>query len=412
MRRMQYCARSIQRRGFTLAELMVSLTGALFISIAMFSIAKHTSALYQREARVSTANMTAVIGFERLRADLSRAGFMASPNIQRDPRVCGSPSTDPGWPQQLSTLASVRIEDIPTSQLPGVIAANSLAPQRITLGGNFSSSEAFSARAITEEGGNYVVHLQVQSGAMSRLGYSDAGADRAALLESVFPIGRALRIVDKAGRHHYGSITQLTAGDEPAITLVRDAPAVRFRSNSSIGCGIKGAGTGALVNTVNFIRYTLRNLSDEARYAPVYEGAGPAYDDTRIELVREELDVQGTVIADSTELVAEYAVDLRFRLTVAASPSAPLTYITQAAVSNWAGDPSTLPAGQGPQLVRSVHTWLSIRSREADRQGNTAVADGPVYRINLDTGTSNTFARVRTIQARVALHNQTGITWR
>lgn len=400
------------KRGFTLAELLVSLTGALFISIAMFSIAKHTSALYQREARVSTANMTAVVGFERLRADLSRAGFMASPNIQRDPRICGRPATEPGWPSQLSELASLRIEDVPSKELPDVIPANGLTPQQITLGGNYSTSEAFAARSITESGGNYVVTLQVRSGAMSRLGYSEIGADRLALLESAFPAGRALRIVDKAGRHHYGSISRVTAGDDPSITLTGDSPAIRFRSDSAIGCGIRGAATGALVNTVNFIRYTLRDLRGEPRYAPVFRGLGPSYDDTRIELVREELDTQGNVLPETVELIAEYAVDLRFRLTVAPTTSTPLRYIDEAGASDWAGALEDLPIGQGPQLVRTVHSWLSVRSREADRQGNTSVEDGPVYRIDLNTDTENTFARVRTIQARIALHNQSGITWR
>ena len=398
--------------GFTMVELLVALTGALFLSIGVFMLAKHTSALYQRELRVAGANLSAVVGFERLRSDIARAGFLSSPNVRRDPFVCGSPATDAEWPEQLSKLASVTIGDIAISDLPDLFSANGLSPQRILLAGNYSSVEAFPIRAITETGGNFQVYLQVLSGPMARLGYLEEDAPQQALLQTVFPPGRAVRIVDRSGRHHYGTILSVTGGDTPLLTLKGGSPDLIFRSGSAMGCGLKGQETGALINTVNFIRYGIRDLRSDDRYAPLYaESTMPAYEDERTELVREELDPSGNAFAGSADLVAEYAVDLRFRLTVAPSTTSALTCVQQNKVSDWAGDPVTLTTGKGPQLIRAVHAWLSVRSREADRSATIATSSGPLFRVGLGPGATAPFARVRTVQARVALHNQMGVTW-
>jgi hypothetical protein len=111
------------------------------------------------------------------------------------------------------------------------------------------------------------------------------------------------------------------------------------------------------------------------------------------------------------ELITEYAVDLRFRLTVAPSQRNQLQYITQANIAPWAGDPTIMNPNAGPQMIRSVHAWLSVRSREADRDSTVANPGGPLFRIGLGSGATAPFARVRTVQARIALHNQMGATW-
>src|SRR5690606_4025889 len=129
------------------------------------------------------------------------------------------------------------------------------------------------------------------------------------------------------------------------------------------------------------------------------------YDASRTELIREELDLNGVIVPDTTELIAEYAVDLAFRATVEPAPTSALLYVDQDELQSWAGLPSELRPGQGPQLVRSLHSWLSVRSREADREADIPVAAGPLFRIGLGAGGSAPFARVRTVQSRVALHN-------
>jgi len=389
---------------------MVSLTAALMLTVSVFVISKQTTSLYQRENRVAAAQVGAVIGFERLRADISRAGYMASPHALRDPFICGTPLTDATWPIGLRNMASLAIEnEVP---VPTVANANGLAPQRITLAGNFTSAEALPIRSVVTQGGNNLVYLQVQSGPLSRLGFSAVGANQQAILAAAFPVGRAVRIVDKAGRHHYGTLRAVQASPVPMLTLAGNSPVLQFRSGSAIGCGLRGEETGAMINTVNFIRYRIGSLAGDSRYAALYPSTPVLdYDSNRTELVREELDVAGAPLPGTSELVAEFAFDLRFRATVASAPTNPLAYVDQAALSDWAGPASQIGAGRGPQLVRSVHTWLSVRSREADRAATIPVANGPLHRLDLGGGGPTPFARVRTLQARIALPNQLGVTW-
>jgi hypothetical protein len=134
-----------------------------------------------------------------------------------------------------------------------------------------------------------------------------------------------------------------------------------------------------------------------------------------------ELDTTGAVIAGTQELIAEYAVDLQFGLTFVSSvlngtdPTLASLPPGHADVGLWAGPTPGLAANQGPELVRTVRTRLSIRSREADRSGavtaTSTVAPG-LYRIRLGTvGGRPAFARVRTLQADIGLRNQTEVYW-
>jgi hypothetical protein len=391
-------------RGFTIIELLVSITGAMFLSVGVFMIAKHTTGLYQEETRAANANMASIVGFERFRSDLARAGFMSSPNALADTRIC-APVPDATWPEFMQQMQSVRIGL--TSGLPNLFASNGLTPQEVILSGNFSSAEALPIRTVVDTGTNYVVYLQVASGAMARLGYSVPGANQAQILSDTFPTGRGVRIVDRSGRHHYGIISGTQIAPNPAVILTGPSPRLQFRDTSALGCGITGNETGASINTVNFVRYRIGSLRELPRFAPIF--AAPAqgpHDTDRTELIREELNPAGQVIDGTQELIAEYAVDLRFEVTVQTNAASALFHVDNADLYTWAGNPDQRAAGRGPQFIRSIHSWLSVRSRVADRDANINVAAGPRYRIGLGAAGAAPFARLRTIQSRAALHNQ------
>src|SRR3954447_1336006 len=93
--------------GFTLVELMVAMTGGLFLSIIVFALSRDASRFYQRESRVANATLAGVSGFERLSADVARAGHLVTANIQQDPHVCNRPAT----PALLATLRAIQIGD-------------------------------------------------------------------------------------------------------------------------------------------------------------------------------------------------------------------------------------------------------------------------------------------------------------
>jgi pilin/secretion family protein with methylation motif len=402
-------------RAFTLVELMVAMVASMFVAIAVFTLAKHASAFATQQSRIADATLQSVVGFERLKADIARAGFLSSPNVVRDPAMC-RPSLDPLYPAGLASMASVYIEPVPVAQLSTESTLNGITPSRIVLAGSYSSPDLFVARSISQTDPP-VVYLSLTSLGMANIGYQPAMD--AATLATVFPPNRALRILDDAGRVQFGTIISVSGGPNPSITLDPE-PNVQFRTlNTTSKCGIRGLGND-VVNVINFVRYDIRSLDNsvlQPGLTAMYRG-GPSYESGRRELVREELDVTGAPITGTLELVAEYAVDLGFSLFVAPNDTSPLTRISGAAVAQYAGNPTGLSAGNGPQLIRAVHAWLSVRSQEADRTSALnlpTTAPGPnMLRIsvNPDNATLPPFARVRTLQSTIPLNNQARATWR
>jgi hypothetical protein len=399
-------------RAFTLVELMVAMVAGMFVAIAVFTLAKHASGFAMRQSRVADATLQSVIGFERLKADIARAGFLGSPNAASDPNVCRGATTDPSYPAWLLRLASVYIE--PATGVSTESTLNGLAPRSIVLAGSYASPDQFVARNITQDTPP-VVYLQRNTLGMANIGYTDL--DGAAALGRVFRTDRALRIIDDAGGVQFARIASVQGGANPSITLAA-TPGVQFRATSVDRCGVRGHGNDS-VNVVDFVRYDIRNLNTPAH--PTLSGmfrGGPSYEATRRELVRVEQDVNGVEDASTLELIAEYAVDLDFSLFVASSGGGPLTRLAGANVATFAGNVQGLAVGNGPQLIRAVHAWLSVRSQEADRDNTltplTSSAPGPnLLRISVNPtdGTAPPFARVRTLQSTIPLPNQASATW-
>lgn len=419
----------VTRRGFTLIELLVSLTGGLFVSIAVFALARDASRFYQREGRLANATMAAISGFDRLRADIARAGFLATPNVQADPMVCTRPGATAT--PLLRNLASVRIAKggSPTSDAITANAAQGFFADGLWLAGSYGSADEFPTRPIESIGGgtSYVINLQTDSGAMARLGWGSASAaQRTVLLSSVFAKGRGLRILDTGGYQHYGVITSaaVDASGIPQITL-GPIPAIVMKSDQTKLCGVEGLGVKSMVSVVNFIKYDLRDLRSEAAFSALYTSSSNSaisqYEDNRTELVRRELDASAadsdttlTIAgAAQTELVTEYAVGFQLDVT-AVTPNPDFSNPALAFVDR---DDSTFEsltdaptAGGTPQRLRAVRVRLSVRSREPDREAN-AVATGFRIGLNVGGGGGGPFARVRTLQADVMLNNNSNAKW-
>ncbi len=399
--------------GFTLVELMVALSGGLFFSIVVFALARDASRFYQREGRITSAMLSGILGFSRLKADIARAGYLSTPNIQRDPWA-GIP-VNAGSPAGIFTLAALRIfpdtPDLSGNAAFGLNASagQTLTPDELVLSGSYSATDEF-ATASTD-GQN--VCLQTNTVAMARLGYLSAGSSTAqlALMQNVFGAtpGLILRVKDIDGRLYFGQIAAVNGGDPPCITLTAPLP---LRS-SGASTGLHGFATQATANVVNLVRYRVMDLQNDAAgtaWKPLFTAsAGAPGESSRTELVRDQLDATGSAVAGSAELVSEYAVDLQFsvmgQLGAGAVGTPPVLTQSSPHAGVFTQIYATNSTGDLPERVRSVRVRLSVRSREADR---TAGIPGGFYRFQVD---ANSWARVRTFQADVALPNQAGVQW-
>jgi hypothetical protein len=397
---------------------MVAVTGGLFVTMVVFALARQGSQFYQRESRIAETTLGNVVAFDRLTLDISRAGFMATPNLRRDPLYCGDDATKNSLPAELQNLASVRIEADEDAEANAVLQAAGRTPQMITLSGAYESVDRYEAWHVdlNASADGYTIRLQTNIGALQRLGFSAmAQDDRVALLAQLFPPLRAIRLLNiDTGTFQVSSITGTRVDGAEAYVDLSGTPALNLTGQR---CGLRGT---TLVNVINIVRYRLRTVKsnpDYDDYQHLFATGNQPYEDNRMELVREELDTASSVIAASREVVAEYAVDLQFGLTAVNNTSSvfPTVFTDTAEVTTIAA-PTNIPNAR-PQDVRAVRARLSLRSREVDRAEDITpganIAPG-LYRIQLtDSATKATgYARVRTLQTDAVLASHMEIQWR
>lgn len=402
------------RAGFTLVELMVAMTGGLFLSLAVMALSRDFSKFSMQQMRVSNATLASANGFERLSNDLSRAGHLVSPNITSDPRVCNRPL--PAWPDALEQLRAITLQTT-ASQLVGTeLASVTPKPMSITIAGALDMTEELTATSITSQNNVSKIGIRVTTPAAARLGLVvGADAENAGILRAIFvpgPTGRAIRIAQNDGLEQYAVVASV---EQSPLQLVLDPnPAIQYRASANAAqCGVLGHCTGCGISVVNFVRYQLRPLltgsTDYQQLREASQAAGLPYESGRVELVREELTPNGNApVTGTVELIAEYATDLQFSITQLTAPNA-LTLFNPAPDAVDSLYPST-------QLIRVVRARLSVRSREADRSADVTGASAGQYRIALPLGGGGTsagvaYARVRSLQADISLRNLEGANW-
>lgn len=403
------------RSGFTLVELMVAMTGGLFLSLAVMALSRDFSRFSLQQMRISNATLASANGFDRMVNDLARAGHLVTPNIEFDPRVCNKPVS--GWPSSLGQLRAVVLNTAGTSVANTEVSRAGITPMSITIAGALDMAEELTITAISSTNNQNFVGIRVDTPAAARIGLSALpakAASNAAILGNIFlpgGVGRAIRISQNDGLEQYAVVTAIN--QNPLQLQLATTPAIQFRANANAAqCGVLGHCTGCTVNVINFVRYEMRSLvAAPGDYALLFAASADAnlpYEAGRVELMRDELTPAGTVLAGTSELVAEYATDLQFTISQATSPTI-RNLITPAPAAINATYPST-------QLIRGIRARLSVRSREADRGSDVVGAATGQYRIQL-TGSGGSspeqygFARIRSLQADVALRNTEGANW-
>lgn len=416
-------------QGFTLVELMLALTGGLFVSLVVFALARDGSRFYQRESRVAEATLGNLIGFERLRNDIARAGFLATPNIQRDATYCRQVNDQLATFPLLRALASIQItaaDNSVTGNAALQAASPAITPHNILLTGAYSSVEKFDIWETTLNNNQYQVRLQSARGPLARMNWVNLDlASQLQLLVRLFPPRRALRIYSNDfGTFQIGVISGTNVINGSPTILLDPAARLILRGQGTVRCH---ASVNQQVNVINIIRYALRDVrsspaTDYPGYQTLFTDSSVPIpgENTRLELVREELDADGNVVLETREVIAEYAVDLRFAVTRVDNPllNAPQLItddFDSANVLSVAGSILGGNANANPQYIRSIRARLSVRSREADRDANIDTAAANIapglYRIGLGENGQAPFARVRTLQADTFISSHAEIRW-
>lgn len=401
-------------RGFTLVELMVAMTGGLFLSIVVFALSRDASRFYQREGRIANATLAGVAGFERLSSDVARAGHLSTPNIAFDPHVCNRPQAS--WPEALRSLRALVVDSSVTSTSSTEVGAAGITPKGLIIAGALTTPEVLLTNSVSSpNGGAWQITLNMATPSAARLGLSTlttATATNQAILNSVFfagDQGRIIRLRDH-GMDQFAVVASAVASPGEAVITLADSPSLQRLVKGGVQCGVHDLGEGMALSVIDLVRYDIRSMVADSTYAALYkaslgDGSTAPYESGRAELVRVELTAGGVEIPATREIVSEYAVDLQLTAWGATSPTnAALVPITAELNQTYALT----------QLLRGVHLRFSVRSREADREADISGIGGSssdLYRIPLGPGKTAPFARVRTFQSDIALRNLESSNW-
>jgi hypothetical protein len=441
------------RAGFTLVELMVSLVAGLIVTIAVVGLARAATTTFFEAARISAVESTVRTASERLRQDLARAGYMSTGNIRlaRDgaPGVplahriaVSNPSVVGGFGGSrytgLNDLQGVRIivggsgnNPIPlagSNTAPNALStSNGLNPDAAILGGNYTSDDSYQGTFTTAggacPGGHMVVLNTAADAAVRRL--TSAAVPLSGLQAAFTPVPLrkfAARVIDGRGCQHYVLVCNVAITATGAtVSLEQDTAAGPAVLPTTVtNCGARD-GEPVTINPIQRVRWYIGPNVD----AGLDPAAGGEIAANKHNIYRDFLDAADppTPILEMRQIVAEFAADLKFGVTVADAANVQQIFEMDTdpgggagTIDTWTQAASgTAAGGPGPQRVRSVRFRIATRAAVPDRNTPILPSGAPyLTRYCVDgqpVASCRNFARVRTVVSEVALMNQLGMTY-
>jgi type II secretory pathway pseudopilin PulG len=433
--------RSLRRgRGFTLVELMISLVMGMLVALAAVALSKAATTTFYEQARLSGVEANVRSASERLRNDLSRASFMSTPNIQLDPMVARPPGAR-NLKYRVSELEDLRGIRIKPADMRGhtLNAQNGLMPQDLIVTGNLSTDDVYRGTLVIQSGNAATIRLNSTADAAVRrlfAGTTDQAVARAMTQLQFAPgeaynppiqnVSYAVQVMDARGCFHYvktkptSPIEIASQANSVNINVEGDTATGILTPTDTGGdiCGARLMEEVAIV-PIQRVKWALAPEKDTRRIdrnKQTEEGSNNGAD--KLNLTRQLLstDTRTDLPVGPAEVVAEYAVDLKFALTIDATGGA--AGATSVFVPFEAQDPAFDPwvntnlfpptPNVGPHRVRSVRYRLAFRAPVSDREADLPMGAPYLARYCTQTGgsTCTRYARVRTVISEVALVNQ------
>lgn len=436
------------------------MVAGLVVALAVVTLSKNVANQFYEEVRANSAETSARLASQRLRADISRAGLMSTGNIVSDIDTAHAPGGNGAkGDAELQQLSGVRVYtggSITPAPLNGLVNAPAgptelatqsaaqtpaLTPDSLAVYGNLTSGDEYfgsiDPTVANPCGGGKTIRLNPDDPSLLRIirepnGTPVPNADAQAALSMVFaPIAGArffARVTDTKGKYHYA-----TTCDTP-VTIIAPNVYVHLRlPNSTMTSTETLAGHGGVdgfetisVSPIQGAYWFVGKLGGAHATAGAFvENAGnAALSTSKFDLYRAWISADSTkgVLAANAEVVAEFAVDLKLGFTVD-DPAQPETSASKARVfgfnasatdrNDWANRDLTTAAAPianrgsiGPQRIRSMRYRLTTRAAQPDRDQPLAPPAGSDFIYRYRFGTSNRYARARVTQGEVALVNQ------
>lgn len=369
--------RRIERfaRGFTIVELMVSLVVAAVALIGIYYYYATVQQTMREQGRISQAQLEARLGVELISADLQRAGFLATPNSDRDPLVCRPEGMTPLRIHPIvfrnggtDGRIFARNATAPALAVPNAAQNTNVSPDDVILYGNYLNANEYLAETINAAA--RTVRLQPLL-VYQEPGMADGGAATPATLTDaefaqLFPTTAFLRIVN---RHGFAQFTRIVGVSGFAARTLTVSPApIQF--SPATACGVEGFCEGCRVNVVNGVWYRIEQR------APADDPATSENETQVTDLVRYMVDQNGMPIPATRETVVQYAVDFQIWFR-AVQPGAGGTATFDLNLSPDIPDDATVVIGGAvnppdgtltarPEAIRAAIVRVTVRTRIED----------------------------------------------
>jgi prepilin-type N-terminal cleavage/methylation domain-containing protein len=391
--------RSAARAGFTLIEMMVALTIGAMVIATVYTIGASAARHFQEQQRISQLQLGVRLALDRIRRDVSRAGFLATMSSAGDV-PCGPPP--------LGQIRGLNVVDRSPTSRAALERMTGWSPpvshgDTLDITGNFRTGDAYVVR---EWQG---LNLQLGTQFMSyRRSFTANPADPTfsvdtALVGEVFRPGTPImaRIGNMRAWTRVESVTADTIGTRATLT-----------TSNTLACagqgGMEGwAQGGVTIAPVALVRYEIVDAADAYLGRPAVAGLAPRNLEVtgrNTVLMRTELDpLNPANVIDGPSPVLEYAVhfdvDVFADMAVGANPAQHRLLDDAAAAARTAANPAT---------IRGVRISLAARTPEQDPRLTDqmpALGDGTprVFRVFAAPRVGG--ARVRSAYTEVFLPN-------
>ncbi len=377
-------AKSRHSAGFTLVEMMVAMMLTSIVIFGSYLMFTSSSESFNHQELNAQNNNNLRFAVELLKADLSRAGYHASPNAMRDPFICPKPT----FP-----VPGVMVFENKTLTESGYPA---LTFDELLIVGEMSSLSPFPVRTLAS------TSIQLQPADDYAGLTATQKTIRDTKFENAFRPHSIVRVLNPDGVAQFAEVGSSSGGTHSISLLTSLAQA-----SDEASCGyMPMAAENHEVNPVVAYLYTIEIDPNEAE---------------KTDLVRWEVNYSGgttpTPIPGTRLVVAEYIVGIRFMAL--GPPAAATPQETTVALENVEDlislDASTSTSasvikniGNRPQSARFMVYRLESRTRRALPRRLVM----PSEVINADTAErgyieleGQRVAEVRTIQGKIGLPN-------
>lgn len=331
------------RSGFTLVELMVALSLGAVVLASVYTIGASSARHFQEQQRISQLQLGVRIALDRVRRDVSLAGFGTMPNsfaVRSAGAVAGTPQL---LALQLTDHDATGMAALAT--LPGTSEAG-VHSDSLRIIGNFDTSDTYLVRDYDPSG---AINLQTdwQGFRRSFMATEDGLSIDTSLFEHVFAAGRVVHVYHPTTGHYFAVINSATAdpgGATARITLTSALPAA---VDVCLGCTIA---------PLSGIEYVILPA------AGVFVAPNTIVTGENTVLARREFSLStGAAMPDTTRTILEWAVHFDADLYINTAGPGAMPNITRfndgAAAANAAGTPTG---------ITSVDLTLAARTPEQD----------------------------------------------